>query len=132
VYYADEGVGVRKYYAHPDSSSTELALFATTGFTADHEGISIYQLTDSTGYILVSDQQANQFKVFPREGSKHHANEHPMITSLPMSTTESDGSEVTSESLPGFPHGLFVAMCDDRTFQIYRWEDLAGNSLKLK
>ena len=49
VYYSDEGKGVRKYYADPEKGNDELALFATTGFTEDHEGISIYQLTDSTG-----------------------------------------------------------------------------------
>ncbi|RAW00323.1 phytase [Pseudochryseolinea flava] len=130
VYYSDEGVGVRKYYAHPDSSNIELALFATTGFAADHEGISIYQLTDSTGYILVSDQQANHFKVFTREGTNGNPHQHALIKSLALSTTESDGSEVTSIALPGFAHGLFVAMCDDKTFQIYRWEDLAGGDLK--
>jgi 3-phytase len=130
VYYSDEGVGVRKYYANPDSSATELALFATQGFTADHEGISIYQLTDSTGYILVSDQQANRFQVFAREGTKDNPHQHSFLKSVLISTNESDGSEVTSFSLPGLPHGMFVAMCDNKTFQVYRWEDVAGKELK--
>jgi 3-phytase len=111
----------------------ELALFATEGFTDDHEGISIYKLDDSTGYILVSDQQAALFHVFPREGSEGNPHNHSLITKIPVSTTESDGSEVTSISLgPDFPKGLFVAMSDDKTFQIYRWEDLAGDILKSK
>jgi 3-phytase len=38
VYYSDEGVGVRQYYADPDSNGTQLALFATTGVSDDHEG----------------------------------------------------------------------------------------------
>lgn len=127
IYYSDEGFGVRKYYAHPDSTGVELATLGTTGFTDNHEGISIYKLTDTTGYILVSDQQANQFHVFPREGSSH-----PRLAILKLSTVESDGSDVTSFALPGFPGGLFIAMSDDKTFQIYRWEDLAGNLLKTK
>ena len=133
IYYSDEGVGVRKYYAEPEMGNEELALFATTGFTDDHEGISIYKLDDSTGYILVSDQQAALFHVFPREGTAGNPHQHTLITKIPVSTVESDGSEVTSTALgPDFPKGLFVAMSDDKTFQIYRWEDLAGDILKSK
>ncbi|KKX52337.1 hypothetical protein L950_0200135 [Sphingobacterium sp. IITKGP-BTPF85] len=56
IYYSDEQVGVKQYYADPAKGNEQLALFATEGFKEDHEGISIYKLTDSTGYILVSDQ----------------------------------------------------------------------------
>ncbi len=130
IYCSDEGHGIRKYYVHPDSTTSELALFGTTGFADNHEGISIYKFPDGTGYILVSDQQANQFHVFPREGTVGNRHDHPLLTTIKTSTMESDGSEVTSLKLPGFPHGLFVAMSDDRTFQFYRWEELAGNQLK--
>lgn len=132
VYYSDEGVGIRKYYAHPDSSSNELALFGTKEFTDNHEGISIYKLDDHTGYLVVSDQQANKFHVFTREGSGQNKHLHPCIKTIKSSTIESDGSDVTSATLPGFPHGLFVAMSDDKTFQFYRWEDLAGEELQVK
>lgn len=130
VYYSDESAGIRKYYAHPDSSTTELAFFGTTGFTDNHEGISIYKHNDGTGYILVSDQQANQFRVFPRQGTTVDKHDHPLLKVIHTATNESDGSEVTSTALPGFPKGLFVAMSDNKTFQFYRWEDLAGDDLK--
>lgn len=133
IYYSDEGVGVRKYHAEPEMGNDELALFATDGFTDDHEGITIYKLDENTGYILVSDQQAALFHVFPREGSDSNPHQHALITKIPVSTVESDGSEVTSVALGSdFPKGLLVAMSDDKTFQIYRWEDLAGELLKSK
>lgn len=132
VYYSDEGVGVRKYYADPAKGDEELALFATTGFTQDHEGISIYKVDETTGYILVSDQQANNFHIFPREGANGQPHEHPLIKVVHMSTDESDGSDVISVPLNDqFKHGLFVAMSTDKTFQYYRWEDIAGEDLKL-
>lgn len=131
IYYSDEGIGVRKYYADPEKGNEQLALFATEGFTKDHEGISIYKLEDKTGYILVSDQEANQFHVFPREGSATNPNEHQLITIIKTSTISSDGSEVISIPLNSdFKKGLFVAMSDDKTFQLYKWEDMAGNTLK--
>ncbi|MFC5625889.1 phytase [Algoriphagus winogradskyi] len=133
IYYSDEGVGVKKYYADPEKGNEELAFFAQEGFSDDHEGISIYKLDDATGYILVSDQGSNLFHVFPREGSASNPHEHSLITKIATSTISSDGSESISLALgPDFPHGLFVAMSDDKTFQIYRWEDMAGDILKSK
>lgn len=42
----------------------------------------------------------------------------------------SDGSEVTNVNLgPKFPHGMFVAMSDNRTFQIYNWDDIIGRNV---
>ena len=87
--------GIHKSYAHPDSSNVELALFGTTGFTEDIEGISIYKTGLETGYIIVSDQQANRFRFFPREGVNGNHN-HPELKFVNASTVESDGSDITS------------------------------------
>ena len=120
VYYSDETVGVRKYYAHPDSSGKELALFARTGFTEDHEGISIYKTSAKKGYILVSDQQANQFHIFRREGELADKHKHELIKIIKTQTNESDGSEIISYKLnKRFKNGLFVAMSNNKTFQFY-------------
>lgn len=120
VYYSDEGFGVHKYYADPDSGNTEITVFGQTDFKDDIEGISIYKHDDGTGYILVSNQQANTFIVYPREG-----NEHPKIAEIPASTNESDGSDVTPVALNDhFPQGLFVAMSTEKTFHYYDWRDI--------
>jgi 3-phytase len=131
IYYSDEQFGVRKYYADPKKGNEELAVFAKAGYTEDNEGISLYKTSDSTGYIVVSDQSANHFKVYSREGIKN-ANDHALITSIPTSTNQSDGSDIYSKHLnDDFKHGIFVAMSDNKTFQYYRWEDLAGKILKV-
>ena len=130
VYYSDERIGVRKYHADPDLGNNELALFGTEGFADDHEGISIYPASDSTGYILVSDQQANAFRIFKREGEPSDPHEHQLVKVVYVSCSESDGSEVTNAVLNAtFPKGLFVAMSDNRTFHYYSWEDIAGDDL---
>ncbi len=129
IYYSDETFGVRKYAADPDApnANRELALFATTGFTSDHEGISIYKHADGTGYILVSDQQANRFQIFPREGRAGNPHDHPLLKAVPVAAIESDGSDVTAVPLGAkFPHGLFVAMSNGKTFHYYSWDDLAA------
>jgi 3-phytase len=133
VYYSDEGIGVRKYYADPEKGNEQLALFGTSGFTQDHEGISIYPLYNGTGYILVSDQQSNRFHIFSREGIEGNPHEHKLIKTVYLSTQESDGSDVTPVALNDtFKHGLFVAMSTNKTFQYYRWEDIAGSDLQTK
>jgi len=128
VYYSDETFGVRKYAADPDApdANKELALFATTGFASDHEGISIYKQADGTGYLLVSDQQANRFQIFPREGAPGRPHDHVRLKSFPVAAIESDGSDVTNAPLGReFPHGLFVAMSNGRVFHYYSWDDIA-------
>lgn len=133
VYYSDEAFGVRKYAADPDApeAGRELATIGMTGYASDHEGISIYKLNDGTGYILVSDQQANQFRIYKREGEPGRPHEHTLVKTVPVSTIESDGSEVTSLVLsPKFPSGLFIAMSEGKVFHYYSWDDIAGPDLK--
>lgn len=130
VYYSDEQAGVRKYYADPQKGNQELAFFAQQGFAGDHEGISLYATSDTTGFILVSDQQADQFQVFPREGSKGAPHDHPLLRTVKVAAHESDGSEMVSIPLgPDFPAGIFVTMSDNRTFHFYRPEQILGDSL---
>jgi 3-phytase len=127
VYYSDETVGVMQYYADAEKGNEELALFATTGITGDHEGLSIYQEKGGKGYIILSDQQANKFHLFTREGTKNKPYEHRLVRIVLAQTLESDGSEILNLTLnPTFPKGIFVAMSTDQTFQYYSAEDIVG------
>jgi myo-inositol-hexaphosphate 3-phosphohydrolase len=134
VYYSDENVGIRKYHADPDNENAdvELALFGTEEFTQDREGISIYQVNDGTGYILISDQEVNKYNIYKREGEPGDPHSHPLVKVIDLSTLDSDGCEVTNVALnEKFPAGLFVAMSDDKTFQFYSWKDIAGDDLMI-
>ena len=127
VYYSDEGVGVRKYHADPDSGATELALFATEGVMSDHEGLAIYSRDSTTGYLLLSDQQGQRVQIFSREGTVGLPHDHPVIAVIPVRARETDGIEVTSRPLgAAFPRGLLVMMSDGGAFHYYRWEDVQG------
>ncbi|MEK7259013.1 MAG: phytase [Pseudomonadota bacterium] len=126
VYYSDENYGIRKYHADPlqEDADEQLAVFGLDGFTEDREGISIYKRADGTGYLLVSDQQANRFNLYPREGDGGNPLQHTLLGSVPLSTVESDGSDITAVALPGFPGGVFAAMSTDKTFHFYAVGDL--------
>lgn len=126
IYYSDEQIGVRKYYADPDlRNNSELSLFAQKGFSKDHEGIAIYKTGDSTGYILVSNQGSHTFMVYPREGTKENSNVYPLLAEIPVSAMETDGADVTAIGLgEAFPEGAFVAMSTNRTFHIFDWRKI--------
>ncbi|RFS20751.1 3-phytase [Chitinophaga silvatica] len=125
VYYSDEQFGVRKYSADPEKGNEELAVFGKTGFSEDHEGISIYKGSNIDGYILVSDQGANKFHLFRRTG------DHELVKIVKVAATHSDGSDLVNIPLnETFKHGLFVVMSDDKTFHYYRWEDIAPTEKK--
>ena len=140
VYYSDEQYGVRKYHADPDAvdANTELGIIYTQDYLDDNEGIAIYTINDSTGYILVSDQRANRFRIYTREGTPEDIEEgdpakphnHKLVKIVNLSTNNSDGCDVTNVALnETFPLGLFVAMSDDTTYQFYDWADIAGEDL---
>lgn len=125
VYYSDEGVGVRQYFADPDSSSRELALFATTGVAEDHEGLAIYATGTGTGYILLSDQGANRLQVFSREGTAANPFEHRRLAVIPVRARQTDGLDVTERALGArFPRGMLVMMSDRGAFHYYDWRDV--------
>jgi 3-phytase len=125
VYYCDEQFGIRKYKADPAlNDNSELALFGQKDFKADNEGIAIYKTTAATGYILVSNQKANTFMVYPREGANGNANDYPLLAEIPTSTIECDGADATTLNLgDAFQKGMFVAMSNGKTFHFYNWED---------
>lgn len=126
ILYCDEQFGIRKYVADPAAKNdTELALFGQKDFKSDNEGIAIYKTSATEGYILVSNQQANTFMVYPRQGANGNPNQYPLLAEIPTSTIECDGADVTNVNLGGaYKNGLFVAMSNGMTFHYYSWDSI--------
>jgi 3-phytase len=136
---------VRKYYAGPDLTyeEKELDIIDTKDYWENNKGIPIYLTSDETGYILVSDQASNRFRIYTREGTpaiiepedpedkepaKPH--QHKLVEIVNTMIINSDGSEVTNVNLGlKFPNGMFVAMYYYKTFQIYSWDDIIGKNV---
>ena len=133
VYYADEGHGIHKWLADPDApgANRELALFGTSGYAQDREGIGIYARPGGKGYIVSVDQLPDQsiFHVYRREGEPGRPHDHSrVVTSFKGGADSTDGLEVTSAALgPDFPDGMMVAMNSaTRNFLMFRWRDIAA------
>lgn len=108
---------IRKYYADPEMGNDELALFGQEDFTEDREGIALWPTGDSTGYIIVSNQQDMSFNIYDRNPEQQ---QHSLLGNRRLSTVETDGCELLTKPLgPDFPNGLFVAMSEDTTFHYY-------------
>ncbi|MEZ4801411.1 MAG: phytase [Gelidibacter sp.] len=121
VYYSDEGVGIRKYYADPDKGNEEISLFGNKYFRKDIEGIAIASYSGDNGYIIVSDQQDHTFNFFKRS-------DNTFVKKLNLGTLETDGCEVTTQSLGSkFPNGLFVSMNDEQNFFFHALDSLKIN-----
>lgn len=118
VYYADEDHCIRKYYANPDKGNKELSCFGSDYFERDIEGIAIAKFEDSSGYLIVSNQQAHSFSIFDRKTNNY-------IKEINLGTVETDGCEVTTMALGDkFPEGLFVSMTDSKAFVYHNLSSL--------
>jgi 3-phytase len=125
VYYSDEACCIRAY-STVVGNDDQLFQFGEDKFTEDREGISIYK-DGTTKKLIISNQQELAFNIY--DISKAGTAELEKIVYL--STHETDGCELTTTPLPGFPNGLFVAMSDDRTFHYYDLKEvLEGNVSK--
>ncbi|MEM8507016.1 MAG: phytase [Bacteroidota bacterium] len=113
VYYADEGVCIRKYYAEPDKGNAEVACFGGEYFLEDIEGIAIATYSDGSGHIIVSNQQLGEFNIFSRK-------DNAFIKAVNLSTSGTDGCEVVTAPLNStFKNGLFVAMNEEKDFYFF-------------
>ena len=91
----------------------------------DHEGIAVYPTSDSTGYVVVSDQQGQRLQIFPRQGAAGAPHSHVALATIPVAAKETDGLDVTATALSqAFPEGLLVMMSTDKTFHFYDWRDI--------
>ncbi len=126
VYYSDEQAGIRKYYADPaKNDNNELAFFGQKDYKSDNEGIAIYKNSDTTGYLLVSNQQANKFVVYKREGDNNNVHNHKKIAEFPVAAIECDGADATAVSLnTDFKDGMLVTMSNGMVFHYYKWSDV--------
>jgi len=129
VYYSDERYGIHKWHADPDhaDASRELAVFGLEGYQMDREGLGLYVKPDGTGYLVSTDQipTGSVYKLYRREGEPGDPHRHVVIAEANTNVDETDGLEVTSTPLPGFPNGLVVAMNSGaRNFALFDWDRL--------
>jgi 3-phytase len=125
VYVGEEGKGVWAVGGEPsDPTPGKLVIrVGENGLVSDVEGVAIYHTPGGKGYLLVSSQGNNSFKVYRRRGAHEY-----LGTFAIQGARDTDGIDVTNVALgAAFPKGLFACHTDSsgRPVLLTRWEHIA-------
>jgi 3-phytase len=125
LYVGEEDVGIWRYSAEPDGGE-ERVLVDGVGdngnLTADVEGLAIYYGEGGAGYLVVSNQGADNYALYERDGDNRFIGIFHLVADDVSGTdgaSETDGLDVASTDLgQGFPGGLLVVQ-DGRNITPY-------------
>jgi 3-phytase len=140
LYIAEEGGGFFRYSARPDGGTARREIDrvdSANGLKADIEGVEIWAGPDGTGYIVLSNQGADNYAVYRREGDNAYVGSFHIVADPDRAidgVSETDGLDVVSAPLGAkFPQGLLVVQdgrnLSPRERQNYKyvsWRDIAG------
>ncbi len=145
LYVGEENVGFWRYSAEPSAEQAPVLVDSVGengNLTADVEGIAIYYGPGGAGYLLVSNQGADNYALYQRHGENRFVGLFHVIADDASGVdgiSETDGLDVSSAYLgAGFPHGLFVAQdgrniapAERQNFKLVPWERIAA-AMKLE
>ncbi|MFT4678764.1 MAG: 3-phytase [Flavobacteriales bacterium] len=133
-YIAEETIGIWKYGARPEDGEERVLIDSVSGpnLTAAVEGLCIYYTGDSTGYLLSSSQNADDFQVYRRESDNEFLGSFEIDASVNVDGVyHADGIDVLSYPLGSmYPSGVFIThdLSNDDGYSNYKtvhWGDIA-------
>jgi len=124
VYFSEENKALWKIGANPKDSTDGFPIAQVgdkTGLTADIEGVALYYGKDRQGYIIVSNQTKNDFKVFDRQYP------HDLKATFQIDGVKhTDGIDVVNVQLnETFPKGLFLVHEGNISLKAVSWSLIA-------
>lgn len=139
LYVAEEDVALWKYGAEAGTGSRRRLVDRVggrNGLVADLEGVAIWRGPGGTGFLVLSNQGANNYALYRLEG------DHAFVGLFAVAadaggridgTSDTDGLEVTSVALGAdFPEGLLVVQDgrnepagERQNFKLVSWRDVA-------
>jgi len=139
LYVGEEDVGLWRYSARPDGGAERRLIDSTEPpgrLTADVEGVSIYVGPSGRGYLVVSNQGADNYAVYRREGDNQFVGFFDVVANDASGidgVSETDGLAVSSAPLgPMFPQGLLVVQdgrnitpIERQNFKFVSWDGIA-------
>jgi 3-phytase len=140
LYVDEEDVGLWKYAAEPDAGN-ERTLIDGTGkdgrLEADVEGVSLWVGENGEGYLVVSNQGADNYAVYRRAGDNAYVGHFHVVANAAENVdgaSETDGLDVLNAALgERYPSGLLVvqdgrniAPEERQNFKYVSWADVMG------
>jgi 3-phytase len=140
LYIAEEAGGFFRYSAKPDGGSERREIDRVdgpNGLAADIEGVEIWAGAGGTGYLVLSNQGADNYAVYRREGDNAFVGLFHIVADPDGGidgVSETDGLDVVSAPLGArFPAGLLVvqdgrnlAPRERQNFKYVSWRDVAA------
>lgn len=139
LYIAEEDVGLWRYGAEPDAGADRVAIDTTEGgrLTADVEGLGLFLGPEGTGYLVASNQGADNYAVYRREAPNEFVGFFSIAANDALGidgVSETDGLDISSAPLgPAFPAGVLVAQDgrnisppERQNFKLVPWERIAA------
>jgi len=115
LYVNEEDVALWRYSAKPDGGDARRQVDKVdgpNGLQADLEGVAIWAGKDGKGYVVISNQGADNYAVYRREGDNAYVGTFHIVADPERGmdgVSETDGLDVTSAALgTRFPDGLLV------------------------
>jgi 3-phytase len=137
LYVAEEDVGVWKYAAEPNGGDTRTLIDNTDDgrLTDDVEGLALWYGPDGKGYLVVSNQGADNYALYQRDGDNVYAGHFHVVANAAAGidgASETDGLEVSSAAFgAAYPDGLLVvqdgrniAPEEPQNFKFVSWTDV--------
>jgi 3-phytase len=134
----EENAGIWKYSAEPSGGDARIMVDSTEdgNLTADVEGLALYYGPDGSGYLVASNQGADNYVIYERAGENKFIGIFHVVADESFGidgASETDGLDVTSASLgPAFPNGVLVVQdgrnitpSDRQNFKLVPWERVA-------
>jgi 3-phytase len=137
LYVAEEEVALWRLGAEPTSGDRRTLVAAIKDnprLKGDLEGIGLYRQPGGRGYLVLSSQGDNTYALFERQGRNRYVGSFaiaPNVAAGIDGVSETDGLDVTSGPLPGFPDGLLVTQdgynvtpSENQNFKLVSWGDV--------
>jgi 3-phytase len=138
LYVAEEGTGIYRYAAGPDGGDERTVIDTVDSgrLTADVEGLGLWIGPGGTGYLVASNQGADNYVVYRRDGTNEYVGTFHVIADPAAGidgASETDGLEVTSTALGrDYPAGLLVvqdgrnlAPPERQNYKFVSWQEVA-------
>lgn len=144
-YLGEERVGIWKFNAEPDGNNIGHLIDTVNSeghLTPEVEGLAIYYVSETEGYLLASNQGNDSYTVYNRAGHNEYLGTFQIITNEALNIDhvyDTDGIDVINVPLgEAFPYGVFVAQDgenidpdENQNFKLVPWENIA-DTLGLK
>jgi 3-phytase len=138
LYVGEEDVGLWRYSAEPTGGNKRRLVDSTTPpgrLTADVEGIGLVSGPDGRGVLVVSNQGADNYAVYRREGDNELVGFFDVVANDALGidgVSETDGLAATGAALgAAFPQGLLVLQdgrnitpAERQNFKFVSWQDV--------